>query len=526
MAGGRAARGASRRPGRSRSRAPRRTTSSATCASRASGSTWCRSVTARRRARTPTPEPELRARLGLGAGPIVLNVGVKKVHKNQLRLVQALPRGPRGSARRTARPGGRAHPVRGRRCARRPTRLGLGDAVAFPGYVDDADLEGLYAPRRCSSFPSLNEGFGLPVLEAMARGVPVVTSDGLVAARGGRRCGAAGGPDIRRTRSPRPLRACSADSALRERLIAAGRLRPRGLQLAAQMPKAPLESWRRALADRAMSDLRGTATRATHWLGAVPGHPRVVPLTALLLRGRTVRASTAFVARELLRRRGAFAYRVRWRARSSRACATGRADPVTLGEVFHERDYAPPPQLHLDPRRIVDLGANVGLLRRVRTRAMAGAPRWSAYEPDPANAAVHARAIAINGWTSAGSSSGLRPSTRHGEVRFHASGDALSHVGDDGCAGRSREGRASGPSRASTCSRWTSRAVSGRFSATRASRPTPPRAVVLEYHPAGAPGPDPASRGHSSGSPRPGSPPAATIFRRDDGYGMLWAWRP
>ena len=40
----------------------------------------------------PTPEPELRARLGLGDGPIVLNVAMKKVHKNQRRLVQALPR--------------------------------------------------------------------------------------------------------------------------------------------------------------------------------------------------------------------------------------------------------------------------------------------------------------------------------------------------------------------------------------------------------------------------------------------------
>src|SRR6185369_2098261 len=44
------------------------------------------------------------------------------------------------------------------------------------GWVSDADLEGLYAAATCMVFPSLAEGFGLPVLEAMRRGVPVACS--------------------------------------------------------------------------------------------------------------------------------------------------------------------------------------------------------------------------------------------------------------------------------------------------------------------------------------------------------------
>lgn len=56
-------------------------------------------------------------------------------------------------------------------------RLGLGDRLRFLGFVPEADLPGLYGLAELFLYPSFYEGFGLPPLEAMACGVPVVTSD-------------------------------------------------------------------------------------------------------------------------------------------------------------------------------------------------------------------------------------------------------------------------------------------------------------------------------------------------------------
>ena len=55
--------------------------------------------------------------------------------------------------------------------------LGLEAAVRFPGFVDDDDLPALYRGAELVAFPSLYEGFGLPLLEAMACGIPVVSSN-------------------------------------------------------------------------------------------------------------------------------------------------------------------------------------------------------------------------------------------------------------------------------------------------------------------------------------------------------------
>lgn len=54
--------------------------------------------------------------------------------------------------------------------------LGIAGRVHFPGYVPDADLAALLAGARAFVFPSIYEGFGLPPLEAMAAGIPVVAA--------------------------------------------------------------------------------------------------------------------------------------------------------------------------------------------------------------------------------------------------------------------------------------------------------------------------------------------------------------
>jgi glycosyltransferase involved in cell wall biosynthesis len=55
--------------------------------------------------------------------------------------------------------------------------LGLGQRVYMPGYVPETEKPMWYNAAMCFCYPSLYEGFGLPPLEAMACGIPVVTSD-------------------------------------------------------------------------------------------------------------------------------------------------------------------------------------------------------------------------------------------------------------------------------------------------------------------------------------------------------------
>ncbi len=103
-----------------------------------------------------------------------LYVGSNKPHKNLPRLVEVWAR-LRSYGVPLVIAG--AWDARYPEAKRRASALGLGDAVRFIGAVAATDLAVLYSGARLFVFPSLDEGFGLPVVEAMACGVPVACSN-------------------------------------------------------------------------------------------------------------------------------------------------------------------------------------------------------------------------------------------------------------------------------------------------------------------------------------------------------------
>jgi glycosyltransferase involved in cell wall biosynthesis len=124
------------------------------------------------RAAEATSADVLRERYALGEGRVVLCVAAKRPHKNQGLLVQAAPMLD-GDVRVVL--AGHAEPYEQqlRELAR---ARGVEDRVRFLGYVSDEDLEGLWRLAACAALPTLGEGFGIPLLEALAHGVPVACS--------------------------------------------------------------------------------------------------------------------------------------------------------------------------------------------------------------------------------------------------------------------------------------------------------------------------------------------------------------
>jgi glycosyltransferase involved in cell wall biosynthesis len=123
----------------------------------------------------PLAEREVRAKFDLDERDVVLSLSAKRPHKNLLALIGALARLPTERRPVLVLPGyPTAHEQELRERAR---ELGVEGDVRFPAWVSAADLEGLWSLARAFVFPSLYEGFGLPVLEAMARGVPVACSN-------------------------------------------------------------------------------------------------------------------------------------------------------------------------------------------------------------------------------------------------------------------------------------------------------------------------------------------------------------
>jgi glycosyltransferase involved in cell wall biosynthesis len=109
--------------------------------------------------------------------PYVLFVGLLKPHKNVQGLIRAYARlSPvvrNGCRLVIVGKKDRSYPD----LERLTREMSLERRVVFTGYVSDTDLESLYAGASLFVLPSFNEGFGLPVLEAMAYGVPVIASN-------------------------------------------------------------------------------------------------------------------------------------------------------------------------------------------------------------------------------------------------------------------------------------------------------------------------------------------------------------
>jgi len=123
----------------------------------------------------PEPAAALRERHGLGARRVVLSVSAKRPHKNLERLLQALAAIPAERRPVVVVPG---YPTPYEATLReRAAELGVLSDLRLLDWVSGPELEGLYALADVFVFPSLYEGFGLPVLEAMRRGVPVACSN-------------------------------------------------------------------------------------------------------------------------------------------------------------------------------------------------------------------------------------------------------------------------------------------------------------------------------------------------------------
>jgi glycosyltransferase involved in cell wall biosynthesis len=153
----------------------------------------------------PASLQAVRAKYGIGDSPFALALGNLQPRKNMTRLVEAFAK---LVASESEVGGSEGQRVGGQKSEVEATALtaphsplpaslviagkaqwresevfqavkqaGLEGRVLFPGYVDDADLPALYSAATVFVYPSLYEGFGLPPLEAMACGTPVISSN-------------------------------------------------------------------------------------------------------------------------------------------------------------------------------------------------------------------------------------------------------------------------------------------------------------------------------------------------------------
>jgi glycosyltransferase involved in cell wall biosynthesis len=186
--------------------------------------------------------PDLRSRLGLGDEPIVLCVAQMRPYKNLGSLIRAMAK--LGDVPATLVLAGLPTPHEAELRSLVET-LGVTGRVRFLGWLSDADLEGLYHLATCFVLPSLIEGFGLPVLEAMARDVPVACSNRPALPEVAGDAALLFDPEDQREVTS-AVRRLLGDEELRAQLVASGRERVR-LFPWERTAEATLASYRRAL---------------------------------------------------------------------------------------------------------------------------------------------------------------------------------------------------------------------------------------------------------------------------------------
>jgi glycosyltransferase involved in cell wall biosynthesis len=187
-----------------------------------------------------------RERVGAGDRDVVLSVSAKRPHKNLGRLIGAVAGIPPERRPLLVLPGySTPHEQELRELAQ---ERGAAEHVRFVGWVSAGELEDLYAAADCFVFPSLYEGFGLPVLEAMTRGVPAATSGRASLAEVAGEAALTFDPEDEASIAA-AIESILGDEALRERLRAAGRAQARRFTWG-RAAELTVVAYRRALAER------------------------------------------------------------------------------------------------------------------------------------------------------------------------------------------------------------------------------------------------------------------------------------
>jgi glycosyltransferase involved in cell wall biosynthesis len=117
----------------------------------------------------------VREKYGIGERPYVLSVGTLQPRKNYDMLIRAFRKVADTCPHNLVIAGGKGWLTD--RISEEIVLQGLQDRVLLIGFADDDDLPALYSDASLFAYPSLYEGFGLPLLEAMACGVPVLNSN-------------------------------------------------------------------------------------------------------------------------------------------------------------------------------------------------------------------------------------------------------------------------------------------------------------------------------------------------------------